>query len=83
MSILAMDRIERINELACTHLELDPDEITDTALFIEDCGADSLGIIDFVAAIESEFSVVINQEDLPQLVNLAAVYNYLANLPIS
>lgn len=83
MSILAADRVERINELACIHLELDPGEITDTALFIEDCGADSLGIIDLVAAIEDEFSVVIDQEDLPQLVNLAAVYSYLANLPVS
>ena len=34
MGVLAVDRIERINELACTHLELDPDEITDTALFM-------------------------------------------------
>ncbi|MGH3166844.1 MAG: acyl carrier protein [Trebonia sp.] len=80
MSVIDANVEQRVIELACTHLELSPDELTDSALFIEDYGADSLGIIDFAAAIEKEFSVVINQEDLPELVNLTAVYSYLANL---
>ncbi|HXL93342.1 MAG TPA: acyl carrier protein [Streptosporangiaceae bacterium] len=82
MSILAIDRVQRVNELACTHLELDPGEITDTALFIEDYGVDSLSIIDFTAAIEKEFSIAISREALPELVNLAAVYELLANSPV-
>jgi acyl carrier protein len=81
MSTLAIELVQRVNELACTHLELDPGEITDSALFIEDYGADSLSIIDFAAALEREFSFAISQENLPELVNLAAVYDLLANSP--
>lgn len=67
-------RTAKIKEVVCEILELEEDEVTDTSLFIEDHGADSLRAIEILASLEKEFSVVIDQSELPKMVNLEAVY---------
>ncbi|MFJ8014483.1 acyl carrier protein [Streptomyces sp. NPDC096339] len=59
-------------------LELEDDELTNTSLFVEDHGADSLGAIEILSRIEKELGVVIPQDDLVKLVNLDAVLDVLA-----
>jgi acyl carrier protein len=56
------------------HLELAPDELTDTSLLLEDHGADSLSRIDILAALEKEFRVTIDQSELERMVNIESVY---------
>jgi acyl carrier protein len=78
MTTLSQESAQRIRDLVCEHLELEPEDITDTRLFVEDYGADSLSLIDLAASIEKEFSVDINQQDLTHMVNLLAVYEVTA-----
>jgi acyl carrier protein len=78
MTTLSQENAQRIRDLVCEHLELEPEDITDTRLFVEDYGADSLSLIDLAASIEKEFSVDINQQDLTHMVNLLAVYEVTA-----
>jgi acyl carrier protein len=71
-------RIEELREIAAEVLELEPEEITETSLFVDDHGADSLRAIEILARIEKKYRVEIPQSDLPKMVNLAAVYDVVA-----
>jgi acyl carrier protein len=71
---LNAERIERIKSLVAQVLEIDPSEMTDSSGFKEDHGADSLRAIEIMAGLEQEFDIVIPQEDLAKMVNLAGVY---------
>ncbi|MEV7184269.1 acyl carrier protein [Kitasatospora sp. NPDC058063] len=72
------DRLATIKEIVCDILEIEEDEVTETSLFKEDHGADSLRAIEILAALEKEFGVVINQTELPRMVNLDGVYAVVA-----
>lgn len=73
MSTVTKERKERIRELICEHLEISTDELTDTGSFVEDYGADSLGLIDLLGALEKDSGVVIDESHLERLVNLDGV----------
>jgi acyl carrier protein len=78
MTEIVDERIQTIKEIVCDILEIEPGEVTDTSLFKEDHGADSLRAIEIVAALEKRYSVVIDQGDLPRLINISGVYDVVA-----
>jgi acyl carrier protein len=73
------DRAAKIKEIVCEILELEEDEVTETSLFSEDHGADSLRAIEILASLEKEFNVVIDQAELARMVNLEGVYAVIAD----
>ena len=62
-----MDIFEKVREIIAEQLEIDPEEITPEATFLEDLGADSLDAVELVMAIESEFDISVPDEALEQL----------------
>ena len=78
MASPAAQRQDEIKEIVCEILEIDPDEVTDTSLFKEEHDADSLRAIEILAALEKRFDVVIDQAELARMVNLAGVYEVVA-----
>jgi acyl carrier protein len=78
MRVLRDERKERIAEIVCEILEIDPEELTDTSLFKEDHNADSLRAIEILALLEREFSIEIEQSELAGMVSLDAVYDIVA-----
>ncbi|QUQ65767.1 acyl carrier protein [Kutzneria sp. CA-103260] len=79
MTMSIDERSVKIKEIVCRILELDEDEVTDTSLFQEEHGADSLRAIEILASVEKEFNIVIDQDKLSQLVNLKGVYDVVAD----
>lgn len=75
---IAEKRMARIKEIVCDILEIEPEEMTPTSLFKEDHNADSLRAIEILSALEKEFGVVIDQGELPRMVNLEGVYAVVA-----
>jgi acyl carrier protein len=73
MTTSAESRTAKIKEIVCDILELEEDEVTETSLFSEDHGADSLRAIEILAALEKQFHVVIDQAELGRMVNLKGV----------
>jgi acyl carrier protein len=71
------ERLEDIREIVTEVLEIEPEELGDTDLFIEDHGADSLRAIEILARLEKKYRVEIPQSELPKMVNLVAVYQVL------
>ncbi|WP_028661666.1 acyl carrier protein [Saccharomonospora saliphila] len=78
MTAAVTERLETIKDIVCDILEIDPDEVTNTSLFADDHGADSLRAIEILASLEKQFSVVIDQAELPRMVNLDGVYAVVA-----
>ena len=81
MPTITSDRRSAIKEIVCDILELEEDEVTDTSLFIDDHGADSLRDIEILASLEKEFGITIDQSELAQMINLEAVYKVVAEAP--
>jgi len=77
MTSLDQELKNEIKDIVCEILEIDPDEATETSLFKEDHGADSLIAIDVLAAIERRFNVTIDQEALTRMTDLSAVYTLI------
>lgn len=72
------ERLVVIKGIVCDILEIEDDEVSETSLFKEDHNADSLRAIEILAALEKEFGVVINQAELPRMVNLTGVYEVVS-----
>jgi acyl carrier protein len=70
--------MEALREIAVDVLEIEPEELTDTSLFVEDHEADSLRAIEILARIEKKFKIDIPQAELPNMVNIQAVYTVVA-----
>ena len=71
-------RLARIREIVAEHLELDVDELRDDSNFIDDHGADSLALIDVLAALEKEFSIEIDQGQFSRMLDVRTVYEVIA-----
>ncbi|MBE1492005.1 acyl carrier protein [Plantactinospora soyae] len=75
------DRNEQVKEIVCEILEIDVEEVTETSLFKEDHGADSLLAIEILAALERNLHVTIDQAELSRMVNLQGVYAVVGEAP--
>lgn len=70
---LDQSRRATIKEIVCEILEIEPADMTDTSLFKEDHGADSMGAIEILSSLERTFGVEIDQAELTRMVNLDGV----------
>ncbi len=68
---------ERVHGIIEKELGVNPEQITPTASFIEDLGADSLDTVELVMAFEEEFGMEISDEDAEKLTTVQAVVEYL------
>ncbi|MER5938611.1 acyl carrier protein [Streptomyces sp. uw30] len=74
MTTVAPERLTRIREIIAENIDVDLDGLSDTALFIDELGADSLKLIDVLSALEMEYSIVIDMNELPKMINVEATY---------
>jgi acyl carrier protein len=72
-------RSHEIKALVCRVLELDEQDLSDTALFADDLGADSMKLIELLANLEIEFDVEVDESEFERLVNLNGVYDVLSS----
>jgi acyl carrier protein len=68
---------ERIIAIIEKELGVNTEQITDSASFIEDLGADSLDTTELIMAFEEEFGLEISDEDAEKLTTVGAVKTYL------
>lgn len=58
----AVDVAETIKKIIAERLDRKPEEITETAKFVDDLGADSLDQTELLMALEEEFNVEIDDD---------------------
>ena len=68
---------EKVKELIVEQLGVEPGQVTDTAKFVDDLGADSLDTVELVMALEEEFGIEIPDEDAEKIVSVADAVNYI------
>ncbi|MFJ3214698.1 acyl carrier protein [Kitasatospora sp. NPDC086801] len=77
MTTVAPERLARVREIIAENIDVHT-EFADTALFVDELGADSLKLIDVLSALEMEYSIVIDMNELPKMVNVEATYQVTA-----
>jgi acyl carrier protein len=68
---------EKVKDIIVEQLGVNPEQVTPTASFIEDLGADSLDIVELVMAFEEEFNVEVPDEDAEKLQTVGDVIKYI------
>jgi acyl carrier protein len=72
-------RVSEIKAVVCRVLELDEQNLSDTVLFTDDLGADSMKLIELLANLEIEFDIEVDESEFERLVNLNGVYEVLSS----
>lgn len=68
---------EKIAEMVAEQLNVEVENITVDTDFKNDLSADSLDLFELITALEDEYGVEIDSEDLEQLTTVKAVMDYL------
>lgn len=68
---------DRVRAIIAEQLGVKLEEVTDSASFIEDLGADSLDTVELVMALEEEFGVEIPDEDAEKMVTVGDAIKYI------
>lgn len=73
----ATSTFERVKKVVVDQLSVDAGEVTATASFQADLGADSLDTVELVMAFEEEFGIEIPDEEAEKIVNVQDAVNYI------
>ena len=68
---------DKIKQIIVDELGVDEAEVTETARFIEDLGADSLDLVELVMRFEEEFDIEIPDEDAEKIQAVRDAYAYV------
>src|SRR2546422_7726183 len=74
---------ERVQAIIVEQLGVDEKEVTESASFIEDLGADSLDTVELVMAFEEEFDIEIPDEDAEEIATVADAISSASSSGIS
>ncbi|HPU68330.1 MAG TPA: acyl carrier protein [Acetomicrobium flavidum] len=75
---MRVEEIEsKLKQIVMDRLDVDEDQITPEASFVEDLGADSLDIVELIMGIEEEFDIEIPDEDAEKLTTVGGALEYI------
>lgn len=70
---------EKVRKIIAEQLGIEEDEITMESSFIDDLGADSLDIVEFIMALEEEFDLEIPDSEAEKITTVGDVVEYIKN----
>lgn len=68
---------EKVKNIIVDQLGVEASQVTESAKFVDDLGADSLDTVELVMALEEEFSIEIPDEDAEKIVSVGDAINYI------
>lgn len=69
--------LKKVRTIVADKLSISEEQVTETASFIEDLGADSLDTVELVMALEDEFSLDIPDEEAEKLITVGKALDYI------
>jgi acyl carrier protein len=73
---MAVDQ-DRIVKMIADQLQIDEDQVTTDASFMDDLGADSLDTVELIMALEEEFDIEIPDSDAEKIRTVQNALDYL------
>ena len=68
---------DKVKQIIVEQLGVDEAEVTDTASFVDDLGADSLDTVELVMAFEEAFGIEIPAEDAEKIATVKDAIDYI------
>ncbi len=68
---------DKVKEIIIEQLDVQGEQVTDDASFIEDLGADSLDTVELVMALEEHFDIEIPDEDAEKIKTVRDAVQYI------
>jgi len=72
-----VDTLERLRKIICQQLDVEAEDVTPDASFVDDLGADSLDTVELVMAFEEEFGIEIPDEDAEKITTVKEAVDYV------
>ncbi len=75
--------LEKVQAIVIEQLEVEQEQVTPTANFATDLGADSLDAVELVMALEEAFEIEIPDEDAEKIGSVQQAVDYIEQIAIS
>ncbi len=72
-----MSTKDKLRDIIVEELGVSPDEVKPESRFIEDLGADSIGLMELVMKLEEEFGLKIPDEDIEKIRTFGDATKYI------
>ena len=72
-----MSIVDRVKKIVAEQLGVKAEEVTNSASFVDDLGADSLDTVELVMALEEEFETEIPDEEAEKISTVQAAIDYV------
>ena len=72
-----MTTFEQVKKIVAEKLGVSDDKVTESAAFVNDLGADSLDVVEFVMEVEKEFDITIPDDAAAKLVTVGDAVKYI------
>ena len=73
------ETLDKVKEVVMDKLGVEESQITETAHFMDDLGADSLDTVELIMQLEEEFGIEIPDEDAEKITTVGAAVEYIDN----
>lgn len=72
-----MTTFEKVKKIVAEKLGVDEKKVTENASFVNDLGADSLDVVEFIMEVEKEFNITIPDEEAGKLTTVEDAVKYI------
>jgi len=73
------EALDRVKKVVSSQLSVDAGQVSESASFTQDLGADSLDTVELVMAFEEEFGVEIPDEEAEKITTVGQVVDYIVS----
>ena len=73
-----MEIENKVREIVCQQLDVQPEQVKMETSFVDDLGADSLAVVELVLALEEAFEIDVPDEDTEKLRTFKDAVEYIS-----
>lgn len=72
-----MTTLEKVRKIVAEKLSVPEEKVTETSAFVNDLGADSLDVVEFIMEVEKEFDITIPDEEAAKMEKVGDAVKYI------